>query len=75
MKAIATEKPTRIPVYERTNSWYPKPSDEACGERRTGRVIAGLTGQCRNVMSVTKLDRALEFYANPDEAVAALQAN
>ena len=38
-------------------------------------VIAGLTGQCRNVMSVTKLDRAFEFYVNPDEAVAALQAN
>ena len=38
-------------------------------------VIAGLTGQCRNVMSVTKLDRAFEFYASPDEAVAALQAN
>jgi len=38
-------------------------------------VIAGLTGQCRNVMSVTRLDRAFDFYVDTDEAVAALQAN
>jgi len=38
-------------------------------------VIAGLTGQCRNVMSVTKLDRAFDFYDDADEAIAALQAN
>ena len=38
-------------------------------------VLAGLTGQCRNVMSVTKLDRAFEFYDDTDEAVAALQSN
>lgn len=38
-------------------------------------AIAGLTGQCRTVMSVTKLDKAFEFYTDTDEAVAALQAN
>jgi len=38
-------------------------------------AIAGLTGQCRNVMSVTRLDRAFEFYTDTDEAIAALQAN
>jgi len=38
-------------------------------------VIAGLTGQCRNVMSVTKLDKAFDFYADTDEAIAALQAD
>ena len=36
-------------------------------------AIAGLTGQCRNVMSVTRLDKAFDFYADTDEAVAALQ--
>ena len=38
-------------------------------------VIAGLTGQCRNVMSVTKLDKAFDFYVDTDEAIAALQTN
>ena len=38
-------------------------------------VIAGLTGQCRDVMSVTRLDKAFEFYVDTDEAVAALQAD
>ena len=38
-------------------------------------AIAGLTGQCRNVMSVTGLGRAFDFYADTDEAIAALQAN
>ena len=38
-------------------------------------AIAGLAGQCRTVMSVTKLDRAFEFYADADEAIAALQTN
>jgi anti-sigma B factor antagonist len=37
-------------------------------------VIAGLTDQCRKVMSVTGLDRAFEFYDTVDEAIAALQA-
>jgi anti-anti-sigma factor len=38
-------------------------------------VIAGLTGQCRNVMSVTRLDKAFDLYEDIDKAVAALQAN
>ena len=38
-------------------------------------VIAGLTGQSRNVMSVTRLDRAFDFYVDTDEAIAALHAN
>jgi len=38
-------------------------------------AIAGLTGQCRNVMSVTRLDKAFDFYADTDKAIAALQAN
>jgi anti-sigma B factor antagonist len=38
-------------------------------------VLAGLSGQCRNVMSVTKLDRAFEFYDNADEAVSVLKTN
>ena len=37
-------------------------------------AIAGLTGQCRNVMSVTRLDKAFDFYPTVDEAVAAFQA-
>jgi anti-anti-sigma factor len=36
-------------------------------------VIAGLTDQCRQVMSLTRLDRAFDFYTTPDEAIAALQ--
>ncbi|MDP6546264.1 MAG: STAS domain-containing protein [Phycisphaerae bacterium] len=38
-------------------------------------VIVGLTGQCRNVMSVTRLDRAFDFYDDTDEAIAALNTN
>ena len=38
-------------------------------------AISGLTGQCRNVMSVTRLDKAFEFYDDTDEAIAALQAD
>jgi anti-anti-sigma factor len=37
-------------------------------------VIAGLTDQCRQIMSLTRLDKAFDCYATPDEAVAALQA-
>lgn len=36
-------------------------------------VIAGLTGRCRHVMSVTGLNRVFEFYTTTDKAVAALQ--
>lgn len=36
-------------------------------------VIAGLTGQCRNVMSITRLDKAFDIYADTDEALTALQ--
>ena len=37
-------------------------------------VIAGLTDQCGQVMSVAGLDRAFDCYTTPDEAVAALLA-
>ncbi|MDP6635761.1 MAG: STAS domain-containing protein [Phycisphaerae bacterium] len=39
-----------------------------------GRLaISGLTGQSRNVMSVTKLDKAFTFYDDTDQAIAALK--
>lgn len=41
-----------------------------------GRLaISGLTGQSRKVLTVTKLEKIFEFYADVDEALAALQTN
>jgi len=37
-------------------------------------VISGLGGQCRNVMSVMKLDKAFDLFDKLDVAIAALQA-
>jgi|TARA_B100001964_G_scaffold228444_1_gene279585 anti-anti-sigma factor len=36
-------------------------------------VVSGLTGQSRNVMSVTKLDKAFKFYDDIEQALASLQ--
>ena len=37
-------------------------------------LISGLTGQCRNVMTVTRLDMAFEFCEDIDQGVAKLQS-
>jgi len=37
-------------------------------------VIAGLGGQCRNVMNVMNLDKAFDLFDDLDVAIAAIQA-